>query len=121
MLINIVDVVDGALVNAIALTGRRVSVAVDGLRDRRRATDLTAARWFDTCRLTGETPDLPDLSPALTQRLADILRGDETQAAQRTEASFLTRYRQHVIDQHGKLTSKATPPGFGSPFVAASA
>ena len=29
MLINIVDVIDGALVNAIALTGRRVSVAVD--------------------------------------------------------------------------------------------
>ena len=48
MLINIVDVVDGALVNAIALTGRRVSVAVDGLPGRRRATDLTAARWFDT-------------------------------------------------------------------------
>ena len=46
MLINIVDVVDGALVNAIALTGRRVSVAVDGLRGRRRATDLTAARWI---------------------------------------------------------------------------
>jgi hypothetical protein len=23
-------------------------VAVDGLRDRRRATELTVARWFDT-------------------------------------------------------------------------
>ena len=204
MLINIVDVADGALVNAIALTGRRVGVAVDGLRGRRRAADLTAARWLETYRLTSETPDLPDLSPALTQRLADILRGDEIQAAlqellaarltdapeadaasarqilsltlavadpdaawfaealaeyyddqicalvarleaddppllaqirseafstrmlnvlnaierhtaalttrpaQRTEASFLTRYRRHVIDQHGKLE----PPDF---------
>jgi hypothetical protein len=203
MLINIVDIVDGALVNALALTGRRVSVAVR-LLGRRRTADLTLARWFETNRLTSESPDLPDLSPALTQRLADILRGDEIQAAlqellaarltdapeadaagarqilsltldvadadaarfaealagyyddqicalvarleaeespllaqirseafstrtinvlaaierhtaalttrpaQRTEASFLTRYRHHVIDQHGKLE----PPDF---------
>ncbi len=58
MLINIVDVVDGALVNAIALTGRRVSVAVDGLRRRRRAADLTAPRWFETYRLTSRHPTL---------------------------------------------------------------
>ena len=32
MLINIGDVVDGALVSAIAVAGRRISVAVDGLR-----------------------------------------------------------------------------------------
>jgi NACHT domain len=81
MLINIGDVVDGALVNAIALAGRRISVAVDGMRGRRRASDLTAARWFETYRLTEETPDLPDLSPALTERLAGILRADEIQAA----------------------------------------
>lgn len=31
-----------------------------------------------------------------------------TRPAQRTEASFLTRYRRHVIDQHGKLE----PPDF---------
>jgi hypothetical protein len=43
MLINVGDVVDGALVNAIALAGRRISVAVDGLRGRRRTADLTAA------------------------------------------------------------------------------
>lgn len=30
MLINIGDVVDGALVSAIAVAGRRISVAVDG-------------------------------------------------------------------------------------------
>jgi hypothetical protein len=81
MLINIGDVVDGALVNAIALAGRRISVAVDGLRGRRRATDLTVARWFDTYRLAGQPPELPGLSPALIERLADKLRGDEVQAA----------------------------------------
>jgi hypothetical protein len=81
MLINIVDIVDGALVNAIALTGRRVSVAVDGLGGRRRASDLTAARWFETYRLTSEAPEIPGLSPALTERLAGILQGDEAQAA----------------------------------------
>jgi|1185.fasta_scaffold58427_2 hypothetical protein len=43
MLINIGDVVDGALVSAIAVAGRRISVAVDGLRGRRRVSDLTAA------------------------------------------------------------------------------
>jgi hypothetical protein len=48
MLINIDEVVTGALVNAIALAGRRISVAVDGLRGRRRVSDLTAARWFET-------------------------------------------------------------------------
>jgi hypothetical protein len=37
MMINIDDVVDGALVSAIAVAGRRISVAVDGLRGRRRS------------------------------------------------------------------------------------
>ena len=41
MLINIVDGVDGALVNAIALTSRQVSVTADGLRGRRRGTVRT--------------------------------------------------------------------------------
>jgi hypothetical protein len=75
MLINVGDVIDGALVNAIALTGRRISVAVDGLRGRRRADDLSVARWFETYRLTSEAPELPELSPARQQRLADVLRG----------------------------------------------
>ncbi len=81
MLISIGDVVDGALVNAIALTGGRVSAAIQGYRGRRRAEDLSVARWFGTYRLTSEVADLPELSPALTQRLADLLRGDEIQAA----------------------------------------
>jgi hypothetical protein len=81
MLISIGEIVDGALINAIALTGRRISVAVSGLHGRRRAEDLSVARWFETYRLTGVTPDLPELSPALTQRLAEVLRSDEVQAA----------------------------------------
>jgi hypothetical protein len=81
MLINIADIVDGALVNAIALTGRRVSVAVDGLHGRRGASDLTTARWFETYRLTSESPEIPGSSTALTERLAGILQGDEVQAA----------------------------------------
>ena len=81
VLINIVDVVDGALVNAIALAGRRVSVAVGGMRGRRRANDLTAARWFETYRLTSEAPDLPELPPGLTEPFTEVLRGDEIQAA----------------------------------------
>jgi len=80
MLINIGDVVDGALVSAIAVAGRRVSVAVDGLRGRRRLNDLTAARWFETYRMTSEAPGLPELPAALTERLAEVLRGEEAQA-----------------------------------------
>src|SRR6266513_2780809 len=75
MLINIGDVVDGALVSAIAVAGRRISVAVDGLRGRRRANDLTAARWFETYQMTSEAPGLPELPATLTERLAGILRG----------------------------------------------
>lgn len=81
MLINIGDVADGVLVNAIALAGRRIGAAAGGRPGRRRADDLTAARWFETYRLTSRAPDLPDLSPALAERLAAILRGDEVQAA----------------------------------------
>jgi NACHT domain len=81
MLINIDEVVTGALVNAIALAGRRISVAVDGLRGRRRVGDLTAARWFETYRMTSEAPGLPELPAELTERLAEIMRGDEAQAA----------------------------------------
>jgi hypothetical protein len=81
MLINIGDVVDGALVNAIALAGRRIAIAVGGLRGRRRADDVSVARWFETYSLTGTPPDLPGLSEDLAQRLADVLHGDEFQAA----------------------------------------
>ena len=69
MLVSIGDVVDGVLVSAIAVAGRRISVAVDGLRGRRLADDLNAARWFETYRLTAQTPLLPSLPRALTDRL----------------------------------------------------
>jgi hypothetical protein len=81
MLINFDEVVTGALVNAIALAGRRISVAVDGLRGRRRVSDLTAARWFETYRMTSEAPGLPELPAELTERLAEVMRGNEAQAA----------------------------------------
>jgi len=77
--INIGDVVDGALVNAIALAGRRIAIAAGGLR-RRRADDVSVARWFETYSLTSTPPDLPGLSEDLAQRLADVLGGDEFQA-----------------------------------------
>jgi hypothetical protein len=80
MLINIGDIADGALVNAIALMGRRISAALAGPHGR-RLEDLDVARWFATYRLTGEVPDLPDLAPALADRLAAIVNGDEIQAA----------------------------------------
>src|ERR1700691_1051525 len=81
MLISIGEIIDGALVNAIALPGRRIGVAVGAPHGRRRAWELSVARWFDTYRLTDVAPALPELSPALTQRLTEVLRGDEIQAA----------------------------------------
>ena len=56
MLINIVDLADGVLVDAIALTGRRASVAVDGLRGRRRAVDQTFRDWAEG-RVNFTAPD----------------------------------------------------------------
>jgi NACHT domain len=79
MLINITDVIDGALVNAIALAGRRISTSAGGLR-RRRADDVSTARWFETYKLTGTPPDVPGLSDNLARRLAGVLKGDEFQA-----------------------------------------
>jgi hypothetical protein len=81
MLINIGDVIDGALVNAIALAGRRLSMTAGGLRRLRRARDLSVARWFETYSLTGTPPDLPGLAEDLAQRLVGVLDGDESQAA----------------------------------------
>jgi hypothetical protein len=79
MLINPDEVVTGALVNAVAVVGRQISKAASGLR--KPDDDLATARWFETFRLTGSLPDLPDLSPASWDRLAEVLSGDEIQAA----------------------------------------
>jgi hypothetical protein len=81
MLINIGDVIDGALVNAIALAGRRISMAAGGRRGHRRADDVLVARWFETFTLTGTPPDLPGLSEEQAERIAGALGGDEFQAA----------------------------------------
>lgn len=81
MVVNIGDVIDGALVNAIALMGRRVSTVVGAWHNRGTANDLAIARWFETYHFTREVPDLPRLSPAVAELLAKVLRGDETQSA----------------------------------------
>ena len=84
MPINVTEVVDGALVNVIALAGRRIAIAVGEFRGRRRSDDLSVARWFETYSLTGTPPDLPGLptlSEDLMQRLADVLASGEFQTA----------------------------------------
>lgn len=78
MLVNFDEVVAGALVNAIAVVGRQVSKAAAGLR--KTDAGLATARWFETFRLTGTPPDLPGLSAAAVERLAEVLGGDEIQA-----------------------------------------
>ena len=79
MLINFDEVVTGALVNAIAVVGRQVSKAAAGLR--KTDAGLAAARWFESFRLTATPPELPGLSPSAAERLAEVLGGDEVQAA----------------------------------------
>ena len=54
--------------------------AVLAVSGRKRAEDLAVARWFDTYRLTGEPPELPGLSAAMTDRLTIRLQGNEVQA-----------------------------------------
>ena len=77
MLIVPNEIVTGALVNAITLVGRQVSKAASGLR--KPDDDLMTARWFETFRLTGTPPDLPELSAASWDRLAGILASAEIQ------------------------------------------
>jgi hypothetical protein len=79
MLVTIDEVATGALVNAIAVAGRRLSVAFTFMR-RQRGHDLTIARWFGTYELISQVPDLPDLDDAARERLAAVLGGEEFQA-----------------------------------------
>ena len=79
-MINVDEVAVGVLVDAIAATGRRVAVTARTLRDRRQSRDLALARWFETYRLTDRRLELPGLPAGLTQRLTDVLRGDDVQA-----------------------------------------
>lgn len=73
-LINVDDVVTGALVNAIAVVGRRLAVAAVGWRDRKAAGDLELARWFATYKLTAGPP-------VMSPGAADRVVSDEFQAA----------------------------------------
>jgi NACHT domain len=75
MLINIDEVATGALVNALAVAGRRLATSATSRRGR---DDLEFARWSQTFQLTDH---VPDLTPALTAQTPEILRGDEIQAA----------------------------------------
>ena len=79
MLIVPDEIVTGALVNAIAVLGRQISKATSGLR--KPNDDLTTARWFETFRLTGTLPDLPDVPVSSAERLTETLAGAEVQAA----------------------------------------
>lgn len=79
-MINIDEVGIKALTTAIGVLGPRIAAAAAKPRGR-RADDLSIARWFETYRITDEFPDLPDLSPSLAEGLADLLRGNDTQAA----------------------------------------
>jgi len=95
MLVDISAAAAGVLVNAITATGRLLLAPISSsLRDRRLAGDVTVARWLDTYQMTKQTPVLPDFPPALNERLAEVLRGNESQtilqellAARLTDAS----------------------------------
>ncbi len=72
-MISIDGVITGALVNVLAVAGRRLTSVIWGLRSD---DDLDLAKWFDTDSLT----KIPPVLSSTTQVIA-ILRGDEVQAA----------------------------------------
>jgi hypothetical protein len=77
MLVSLTDVADGALVSAIGAAGRWFVAAAPRGSDR----DVELARWFSAYELTVVMPELPEMSPGLTERVADILNGEDVQAA----------------------------------------
>jgi hypothetical protein len=49
MLINLDEIANGVLINAITATGRLLRVPTSAVfRNRRLGQDVTIARWFDT-------------------------------------------------------------------------
>jgi hypothetical protein len=78
MIIVPADIVTGALVNAIALAGRKISELVVDLT---KSEELTTVRWFETFRFTEVVPEQDDLTPGSRDHLIEILNGDEIQAA----------------------------------------
>jgi hypothetical protein len=113
MLINPDEVLTGALVNVVAVAGRQISRVAAGLR--KTDDDLAVARWFETFRMTGSTPELPGLSPATWDRLAGAaLGGDEIQAAlQELMAARLPPQpaRQPGPGPSEPILSPGVPPG----------
>jgi hypothetical protein len=75
------DVITGALVNVLALAGRRLTIAASDFRNRKYADALDLARWFSVRQLAQTLPDLSGLPDETAGELAAILRGDEAQAA----------------------------------------
>ena len=104
-------VITGALVNALAVTGRRLSVAARDLR-RRDPSGASLARWLDTGLLTDRLPEIP----GFTEDQAEQLHGDEIQAAlQALLAARLTDAPETDAARARELLNLA----IGSPFAAA--
>ena len=63
--------------------GGWLRTAADSARSGRgrAAEDLAVARWFETYQVTSRVPDFPGLSPSSTSTLAELLGGDDVQAA----------------------------------------
>jgi hypothetical protein len=75
------DVVTGVLVDVIYATGRQLGIGLLNRRGRSHKDDVELARWFDTYRLTGEAPDLPELPDDMpAEELAGVLNDDEFQS-----------------------------------------
>jgi hypothetical protein len=83
MMISLDEVATGVLVNAVAAVGGWLGTAAASARSGRGrgAEDLAVARWFETYQVTSRGPELPGLSAASASRLAELLRGDDVQAA----------------------------------------
>jgi len=82
-MISLDEVATGVLVNAITAVGGWLETAAASARSGRgrAAEDLAVARWFETYQVTSHVPSLPGLSATSMSRLADLLRGDDVQAA----------------------------------------
>jgi hypothetical protein len=84
MLVNLDEVTTGVLISAIGTVGQWLGTAAAAVwaGRGRAAGDLAVARWFETYKLTERVPpDTSGMSPAALARLAELLRGDDVQAA----------------------------------------
>jgi hypothetical protein len=77
MIINLTDIIDGALVSAIPAVSRMIARPFTG----REPDGLEVAKWLDTYALTGNGPNLPGMAPETIAELRDVLFDEEVQAA----------------------------------------